>query len=226
MIARLRLQPDDLGVGLTGQRVRDRLIEDLRAAGIADERVLEAIRSVPRHRFVDEALASRAYENNALPIGHGQTISQPYVVAKMTAALLRDGSPRRVLEIGTGSGYQAAVLAALGLEVFTVERIGDLLRTARKRFRALGLHVRSKHDDGRLGWPEQAPFDAILVTAAGPALVEALLEQLAPGGVLVAPVGTAGAQTLLRLCKDADGAITQEDLGAVVFVPLLSGMID
>lgn len=226
MIARLRLQPDDLGVGLTGQRVRDRLIEDLRAAGIADERVLEAIRSVPRHRFVDEALASRAYENNALPIGHGQTISQPYVVAKMTAALLRDSSPRRVLEIGTGSGYQAAVLAALGLEVFTVERIGDLLRAARKRFRALGLHVRSKHDDGRLGWPEQAPFDAILVTAAGPALVEALLEQLAPGGVLVAPVGTAGAQALLRLCKDADGAITQEDLGAVVFVPLLSGMID
>ncbi|MFN3310779.1 protein-L-isoaspartate(D-aspartate) O-methyltransferase [Thermomonas sp. S9] len=226
MIARLRLQPADVGMGLTGQRVRDRLIEDLRGGGIADERVLNAIRTVPRHQFVDEALASRAYENNALPIGHGQTISQPYVVAKMTEALLRDGSPKRVLEVGTGSGYQAAVLAALGLEVFTVERIGDLLRTARKRFRALGLHVRSKHDDGRIGWPEQAPFDAIIVTAAGPALVEALLEQLAPGGVLVAPVGTAGAQTLLRLCKDADGAITQEDLGAVVFVPLLSGMID
>ncbi|MGE4365933.1 protein-L-isoaspartate(D-aspartate) O-methyltransferase [Thermomonas sp.] len=226
MIARLRLQPADVGMGLTGQRVRDRLIEDLRAGGIADERVLNAIRTVPRHQFVDEALASRAYENNALPIGHGQTISQPYVVAKMTAALLRDGSPRRVLEVGTGSGYQAAVLAALGMDVFTVERIGDLLRTARKRFRALGLHVRSKHDDGRLGWPEQAPFDAIIVTAAGPALVDALLEQLAPGGVLVAPVGATGAQTLLRLRKQAEGGITREDLGAVVFVPLLSGMID
>lgn len=226
MIARLRLQPADVGMGLTGQRVRDRLIEDLRAGGIADECVLNAIRTVPRHQFVDEALASRAYENNALPIGHGQTISQPYVVAKMTAALLRDGSPRRVLEVGTGSGYQAAVLAALGMDVFTVERIGDLLRTARKRFRALGLHVRSKHDDGRLGWPEQAPFDAIIVTAAGPALVDALLEQLAPGGVLVAPVGATGAQTLLRLRKEAEGGITREDLGAVVFVPLLSGMID
>ncbi|MBN8715524.1 MAG: protein-L-isoaspartate(D-aspartate) O-methyltransferase [Xanthomonadales bacterium] len=226
MIARLRLQPADVGMGLTGQRVRDRLIEDLRAGGIADERVLNAIRTVPRHQFVDEALASRAYENNALPIGHGQTISQPYVVAKMTAALLRDGSPRRVLEVGTGSGYQAAVLAALGMDVFTVERIGDLLRTARKRFRALGLHVRSKHDDGRLGWSEQAPFDAIIVTAAGPALVDALLEQLAPGGVLVAPVGATGAQTLLRLRKQAEGGITREDLGAVVFVPLLSGMID
>lgn len=226
MIARLRLQPADVGMGLTGQRVRDRLIEDLRAGGIADERVLNAIRTVPRHQFVDEALASRAYENNALPIGHGQTISQPYVVAKMTEALLRDGSPQRVLEVGTGSGYQAAVLAALGLEVFTVERIGDLLRTARKRFRALGLHVRSKHDDGRIGWPEQAPFDAIIVTAAGPALVDALLEQLAPGGVLVAPVGATGAQTLLRLRKEADGGITREELGAVVFVPLLSGMID
>ena len=226
MTARLRLQPADVGLGMTGQRARDRLIADLRAAGIADERVLNAIRTVPRHQFVDEALASRAYENNALPIGHGQTISQPYVVAKMTEALLRDGSPQRVLEVGTGSGYQAAVLAALGLEVFTVERIGDLLRTARKRFRALGLHVRSKHDDGRIGWPEQAPFDAIIVTAAGPALVDALLEQLAPGGVLVAPVGATGAQTLLRLRKEADGGITREELGAVVFVPLLSGMID
>lgn len=225
MIARIRLQPADLGMGLTGQRVRDRLIEDLRNGGISDERVLNAIRTVPRHRFVDEALASRAYENNALPIGHGQTISQPYVVAKMTEALLRDG-PRRALEVGTGSGYQAAVLAALGLEVYTVERIGDLLRTARKRFRALGLHVRSKHDDGRMGWPEEAPFDAILVTAAGPALVEALLDQLAPGGVLVAPIGVAGAQTLLRMHKGADGVITREELGAVVFVPLLSGLVD
>ena len=225
MISRLRLQPADVGMGLTGQRVRDRLIDDLRKGGIKDERVLNAIRTVPRHQFVDEALASRAYENNALPIGHGQTISQPYVVAKMTEALL-ESSPKRVLEIGTGSGYQGAVLAALGLEVFTVERIGELLRTARKRFRTLGLHLRSKHDDGRIGWPEEGPFDAIIVTAAAPALVDALTEQLAVGGTLVAPVGGASGQNLLRLRKDAEGGIEQTDLGPEIFVPLLSGMTD
>ena len=230
MIARMRLQPADIGSGLTGQRVRDRLIDWLRAGSpqydaITDERVLNAIRTVPRHQFVDEALATRAYENNALPIGHGQTISQPFVVAKMTEALLRD-APRKVLEVGTGSGYQAAVLAALGINVFTVERIGDLLRNARKRFRALGLHVRSKHDDGRIGWPEEGPFDGVIVTAAGPALVEALTQQLAPGGVLVAPVGGSNGQSLLRLKKDAAGRIEQQDLGPVVFVPLLSGMVD
>ena len=225
MIARLRLQPADIGMGMTSQRVRDRLIERLRENGIADERVLNAIRTVPRHQFVDEALATRAYEDTALPIGHGQTISQPWVVAKMTEALL-EAAPRTVLEIGTGSGYQAAVLAALGIEVYTVERIGELLRQARKRFRALGLHVRSKHDDGRIGWPEEAPFDAVIVTAAGPALVEALTRQLAPGGVLVAPVGGPGGQSLLRLRKDADGSIEQQNLGPVVFVPLLSGMVD
>ena len=225
MISRLRLQPADVGMGLTGQRVRDRLIDDLRKGGIKDERVLNAIRTVPRHQFVDEALATRAYEDTALPIGHGQTISQPYVVAKMTEALL-ESSPKRVLEIGTGSGYQGAVLAALGLEVFTVERIGELLRTARKRFRTLGLHLRSKHDDGRIGWPEEGPFDAIIVTAAAPALVDALTEQLAAGGTLVAPVGGASGQNLLRLRKDAEGGIEQTDLGPVIFVPLLSGMTD
>lgn len=221
----LRLRPADVGIGMTGQRARDRLIEDLRGSGIADERVLNAIRTVPRHQFVDEALASRAYENNALPIGHGQTISQPWVVAKMTEALLR-AAPKRVLEVGTGSGYQAAVLAALGVKVYTVERIGDLLRVARKRFRDLGLHIRSKHDDGRIGWPEEAPFDAIIITAAGPALVDAMLEQLAPGGMLVAPVGPSSGQALLCLHKQADGEISSEDLGAVSFVPLLSGVVD
>ena len=231
MISRLRLQPGDVGMGMTSQRVRDRLIERLRAGsaqcpGIADERVLNAIRTVPRHQFVDEALATRAYEDTALPIGNGQTISQPWVVAKMTAALLESGMPKRVLEIGTGSGYQAAILAALGIEVFTVERIGDLLRTARKRFRTLGLHVRSKHDDGRIGWPEEAPFDAIIVTAAAPALVDALTAQLAPGGTLVAPVGGASSQTLLCLRKDAEGVIEQREIAPVVFVPLLSGMVD
>ncbi len=227
MTARLRLQPEAVGVGMTSQRVRDRLIERLRANGIADERVLNAIRTVPRHLFVDEAFATRAYEDTALPIGHNQTISQPWVVAKMTEALFADGAqPKKVLEVGTGSGYQGAILAALGLEVFTVERIGDLLRQARKRFRSLGLTVRSRHDDGRIGWPEAAPFDGIVVTAAAPALVEALTAQLAPGGTLVAPVGGAEAQSLLRLRKDATGAIVQDDLGPVVFVPLLSGMLD
>lgn len=226
MTPRLRLQPEALGVGMTSQRVRDRLIERLRANGIRDERVLNAIRTVPRHLFVDEALATRAYEDTALPIGHGQTISQPWVVARMTEALFEDGhQPRRVLEVGTGSGYQAAVLAALGLEVHTVERIGDLLRVARKRFRSLGLNVRSKHDDGRAGWAENGPYDGILVTAGAAALVDALTEQLAPGGVLVAPVGAANAQQLLMLRRQADGSLLRRELGQVVFVPLLSGTL-
>ncbi|RDZ29155.1 protein-L-isoaspartate(D-aspartate) O-methyltransferase [Lysobacter silvisoli] len=226
MSVRMRLQPDAIGTGLTSQRVRDRLVERLRDNGIGDERVLNAIRTVPRHLFVDEALATRAYEDTALPIGHGQTISQPWVVAKMTEALLADGVPAKVLEIGTGSGYQAAILAALGLEVHTVERIGELLRVARKRFRQLGLNVRSKHDDGRIGWPENGPFDAIIVTAAAPALVDALTAQLAPGGTLIAPVGGASSQSLLKLRKDAEGNVSQTTLAPVVFVPLLSGMID
>ena len=227
MTPRLRLQPEAIGVGMTSQRVRDRLIERLRENGIRDERVLNAIRTVPRHLFVDEALATRAYEDTALPIGHGQTISQPWVVARMTEALFEGGhKPKKVLEVGTGSGYQAAVLAALGLEVHTVERIGDLLRVARKRFRSLGLNVRSRHDDGRVGWPENGPYDGILVTAGAPALVDALGEQLAPGGVLVAPVGPANAQQLLMLRREGDGSISRRDLGPVVFVPLLSGTVD
>ena len=230
MSLRMRLQPEAIGSGMTSQRVRDRLVDRLRggAAGgeaISDERVLTAIRTVPRHLFVDEALATRAYEDTALPIGHGQTISQPWVVARMTEVLMQ-ASPQKVLEIGTGSGYQAAILAALGLEVHTVERIGELLRTARKRFRQLGMNIRSKHDDGRIGWPENGPFDAIIVTAAAPALVDALGEQLAPEGVLVAPVGGATSQSLLVLHKAADGTLSQRMLGPVVFVPLLSGMVD
>lgn len=232
MTARIHLHKGAVGVGMTSQRVRDRLIERLRTTGISDERVLNAIRAVPRHLFVDEALATRAYEDTALPIGHGQTISQPWVVAKMTQTILEDateradGKPLRVLEIGTGSGYQGAILAALGLEVFTVERIGELLRTARKRFRTLGFNVRSKHDDGRIGWPELAPFDAIVVTAAAPALVDALTAQLAPGGALVCPVGGSGQQSLVRLRKDANGAIDEAHLAPVTFVPLLPGMVD
>jgi protein-L-isoaspartate(D-aspartate) O-methyltransferase len=226
MTASMRLKPEAIGMGMTSQRVRDRLIERLRSNGIRDERVLNAIRTVPRHLYVDEALATRAYEDTALPIGHGQTISQPWVVAKMTEAILDGASPKKVLEIGTGSGYQATILAALGMEVYTVERIGELLRIARKRFRSLGLNVRSKHDDGRIGWPEEGPFDAIIVTAGAPALVDALTDQLAPGGTLVAPVGGASSQSLLRLRRSVDGDIEQTDLAPVVFVPLLSGMID
>jgi protein-L-isoaspartate(D-aspartate) O-methyltransferase len=226
VIRSLRLQPEAAGLGMTSQRVRDRLIERLREAGIVDEDVLNVMRVLPRHLFIDEALASRAYEDNALPIGHGQTISQPWVVARMTEAVLRHDDPRKVLEIGTGSGYQAAILAALGLEVYTVERIGDLLRQARKRFRQLGLSLRSKHDDGRIGWPEHGPYDAILITAAAPALVDALIDQLAPGGRLIAPVGSAGEQTLVQLVHAADGGIEQTALAPVVFVPLLAGTLD
>ena len=187
---------------MTSQRARDRMIDRLRSeGGIRDERVLSAMRSMPRHLFIDEALASRAYEDTALPIGNGQTISQPWVVARMTEALLEHGMPKKVLEIGTGSGYQAAVLATLGLEVYTVERIEELLRIARRRFRNLGLNLRTKHDDGRLGWPEHGPFDAIIVTAAGADLDRSLLEQLADGGTLIAPVGGSASQKLLRTRK-------------------------
>jgi protein-L-isoaspartate(D-aspartate) O-methyltransferase len=208
---------------MTSQRARDRLAERLQAEGIRDRRVLDVIRELPRHLFIDEALASRAYEDTALPIGHGQTISQPWVVARMTEALIEQRLPRRVLEIGTGSGYQCAVLARLVEQVHTVERIDELLRNARRRFRKLGLaNIRSRHDDGRLGWPDEAPFDAIIVTAAGAELEDALLAQLAPEGCLVAPVGPAGRQNLLRVRADADGR-RRESLGTVSFVPLLGG---
>ena len=218
-------KPEAQGLGMTSQRARDRMVARLRAeGGIRDERVLTALRSLPRHLFIDEALASRAYEDTALPIGNGQTISQPWVVARMTEALIEHGLPKKVLEIGTGSGYQGAVLATLGLEVYTVERIDELLRAARRRFRNLGLNLRSKHDDGRLGWPEHGPFDGIVVTAAGAALESSLLDQLAVDGTLVAPVGGTSTQSLLRLRRTADG-IVQEDLGQVVFVPLLAGTL-
>ena len=225
MTAHFHSQPAARGQGMTSQRARDRMIERLRAeGGISDERVLTAMRTVPRHLFIDEALASRAYEDTALPIGNGQTISQPWVVARMTAALIENGIPQRVLEVGTGSGYQASVLATLGLETYSVERIEELLRVARRRFRSLGLNVRTRHDDGRAGWPEYAPFDGIIVTAGAAALEASLFEQLPEGGTLVAPIGAANGQRLLRI-RRIDGALVQEDLGAVVFVPLLPGTL-
>ncbi len=215
--------PAARGLGMTSQRARDRLVDDLAKNGIRDRRVLDVMRQLPRHLFIDEALASRAYENTALPIGQGQTISQPFIVARMTEALIEAKRPSRVLEVGTGSGYQCAVLAQLVEHVYTVERIDELLRNARRLFRKLGIaNVRSRHADGRLGWPEEAPFDAIILTAAGTQLEDALLGQLAPDGCLVAPVGPAGRQQLLRVRAGDDGWV-RESLGAVSFVPLLGG---
>lgn len=212
------------GSGMTSQRARDRLVATLRAEGITDARVLDVLRNMPRHLFLDEALAARAYENNALPIGLGQTISQPWVVARMTELLIEDHVPDRVLEIGTGSGYQAAVLAALVGTVYTVERIEELLRKARRLFRNLKIaNIRSRHDDGNIGWPAEAPFDAIVLTAAGETVPRALCEQLVDGGVLVAPVGPPREQRLVRWRRDGEDW-RREDLNAVSFVPLLGGL--
>lgn len=214
------------GIGMTSQRARDRLVERLVAEGISDKRVLHAMREVPRHLFMEEAMASHAYDNTALPIGHAQTISQPVVVAKMTEAALGDAESgtKRVLEIGTGSGYQAAVLACVFDEVFSLERIDDLSRMARRRLRKLGYsNVRARHDDGCAGWPEKAPFDAIVITAGGAAVDERLLEQLGDGGRLIAPVGGADEQRLLLFTRHGDD-YEQQDLGAAVFVPLLGGL--
>jgi len=212
------------GIGMTSERTRRRLIEKLREQGITDERVLGAMTETPRHMFVDEALSSRAYENSALPIGRSQTISQPLVVAMMTEAAMGASKREKALEIGTGSGYQAAVLARLFNKVFSTERIGELARLARQRLHALKIHnVYSRHADGLDGWPGQAPFDAILVTAGG-RIPQALFEQLGDGGVLVAPVGeSGGGQQLVRYTRDAD-EFERENLGAVSFVPLLGGL--
>jgi len=211
------------GIGMTSRRTRDRLIDRLKQEGIENNEVLEVMRGIPRHIFVDEALASRAYEDTALPIGFGQTISQPYVVARMTEALLRDGPVKKVLEIGTGSGYQAAILAKLAAEVYSVERIDALLKLARKRFQDLGIrNVRLKHFDGRLGWPEYAPYDGILATAAPAEVPGALLEQLAVGGRLVIPIGGRGTQELRLITRTGEG-YEQELLDLVSFVPMLAG---
>jgi len=225
MIHRRKLKTIPQGIGMTSQGTRDRLVERLRRNGIDDERVLKAIATIPRHEFVDEALSSRAYEDTALPIGLSQTISQPWVVAKMTQALLDGGSPDKVLEVGTGSGYQSAILACLVSRVFTVERIEELLKQARRRFHRLGLHnIFTRYADGHLGWPSQAPFDGIIVTAAAIGVPAELIGQLRIGGVLVVPVEKAGAQRLLAIRRTEEG-VDEEDLGGVVFVPMLSGLL-
>jgi protein-L-isoaspartate(D-aspartate) O-methyltransferase len=213
------------GIGMTSARTRERLIQRLIDQGIQNPDVLDRIRSVPRHVFVDEALASRAYEDTALPIGYGQTISQPYIVARMTEALLANQTLYNVLEIGTGGGYQTAVLAPLVTKISTVERIAPLLARAKLRLKELGIkNVRFRHGDGTLGWKVHAPYDGILVAAAPHAVPQALLEQLAPsGGRLVAPVGPEGHQELVRIIR-RDEHYVRERLGPVAFVPLLGGL--
>lgn len=220
---------DSTGIGMTSARTRDRLIQRLRDSGIRDERVIEAIRAVPRHRFIEEALAHRAYEDTALPIGHGQTISQPFIVARMTEALLGSDlpdqvpiRPARVLEVGTGCGYQTAVLSQLCDQVYTIERVEPLFNEARRRLRQIGAHnVYFRLGDGSLGWGEHAPYDSILVAAAPEEVPPALLEQLAIGGRLLIPVGGQGSQELLRITRTADG-YRRERLDRVLFVPLIT----
>ena len=211
------------GIGMTSARTRDRLVERLRKGGIRSTAVLEQIRNVPRHLFVDEALASRAYEDTALPIGLGQTISQPYVVARMSEALLDGFEGDSVLEIGTGCGYQTAVLAPLVKKIYTVERIRELSQKSRQRLRDLDIYnVQFRPGDGWEGWAKYAPYDGILVAAAAAEVPQKLLEQLAPGGRLIIPVGPSGRQDLIVVTRTGD-QYEQESLGEVSFVPLVKG---
>jgi len=211
---------------MTSQRTRDRLIERLRAKGIQNERVLDAMRTMPRHLFVDEAMSSRAYEDSSLPIGHGQTISQPFIVARMTEVLLSRGVPEVVLEVGTGSGYQAAILSQLVPKVYSVERIVALQAQARERFHMLGINnISLKHSDGSWGWPQFGPYKAIIVTAAPEEVPQGLLEQLDIGGMMVIPVGSQqGVQKLLLITRE-ENQFVEEELDAVKFVPMLNGAV-
>ena len=211
------------GIGMTSARTRDRLVRRLTEQGIRSAEVLEQIRNVPRHLFVDEALASRAYEDTALPIGLGQTISQPFIVARMTEALVNNFAGGNVLEIGTGCGYQTAVLSPLVKKIYTVERIPELLRKARKRLRQLDIYnVQFRQGDGWQGWRKYGPYDGIVVTAAAEELPVKLLEQLTPGGRLIIPIGPAGLQELTMVTRQSDH-FARTSLGAVSFVPLVKG---
>jgi protein-L-isoaspartate(D-aspartate) O-methyltransferase len=213
------------GVGMTSQRTRARMVHRLRDQGIRDERVLAAMAAVPRHLFVEEALASRAYDDTALPIGFGQTISQPHVVAKMIEKLIAGKSPGKALEVGTGCGYQAAVLAHVFPEVYSIERIKALLERARRNLLALRLkNLRLAHGDGYAGLEGAAPFQAIIVAAAAPRLPEALLRQLAPGGRMVLPLASGGGQRLLLVERSGRGFFESE-LDAVRFVPMEAGKV-
>ncbi len=209
------------GIGMTSDRTRLRMVERLRATGIADERVLSAMEEVSRHLFVDEAIANRAYEDSALPIGWGQFISAPYIVARMIELLCAGSRPRKVLEVGTGCGYQAVVLSRIAQEVYSVERLGQLLTKTRSRLWNLKVtNLRLKHGDGRLGLPEAAPFDGIIVAAAAPVIPQALLDQLSPEGRLVIPVGQDNHQQL-TVVERRDGEWVTSTVEAVRFVPLL-----
>ena len=212
------------GIGMTSARTRDRLVQRLREQGITNAQVLERIRNVPRHIFVDEALGSRAYEDTALPIGFGQTISQPYIVARMTEALLEGSAPSKVLEVGSGCGYQTAVLAPLVTKLYSIERIEPLFLRAKLRLDELEVkNVRMKHGDGTQGWKSIAPFDGILVAAAPLIVPEALLQQLQVGGRLIVPVGAEGKQELIRFTRK-ENRMERQSLGPVSFVPLLGGV--
>jgi protein-L-isoaspartate(D-aspartate) O-methyltransferase len=209
---------------MTSSRTRDRMVNRLIEQGIRDLNVIEVMRATPRHIFLDEALAHRAYEDTALPIGHSQTLSQPYIVARMTEALLADGPLEKVLEIGTGSGYQTAVLAQLVGQVFSVERIKALQDQARVRLGLLKLHnVRLRHTDGGMGWPEEAGFDGIIATAAPLGIPKALIAQLNEGGRLIIPVGGGEVQDLLLITRRGDSHETRV-LEQVRFVPMLGGV--
>lgn len=211
------------GIGMTSRRTRMRLVQRLREAGIESDRVLEIMGEVPRHIFLDEALSHRAYEDTSLPIGYGQTLSQPYIVARMTELMLAHG-PARVLELGTGSGYQTAVLSRLFPEIYSVERIKALQDRARERLRQLqARNVFLKHADGGMGWPERGPFAGIIVTAAPIEIPRELLAQLADGGVLIAPVGEEN-QVLVEVIRRGD-RFEHRELEPVRFVPLLGGVV-
>jgi protein-L-isoaspartate(D-aspartate) O-methyltransferase len=211
------------GIGMTSARTRDRLVQRLRDQGITNLAVLDRIRNLPRHIFVDEALGSRAYEDTALPIGFGQTISQPYIVARMTEALLENGPLHNVLEVGTGCGYQTAVIAPLVGKLHSIERIEPLLTRAKDRLKEIGIrNVRFRHGDGSVGWKSHAPFDGILVAAAPIAVPEMLLQQLAVGGRLIVPIGPEGEQELIRFTR-REQKVDRHSLGPVAFVPLLGG---
>ncbi|WP_455212197.1 protein-L-isoaspartate(D-aspartate) O-methyltransferase [Kaarinaea lacus] len=218
------MKPEHRGIGMTSQRTRERMIKRLQEQGIADTRVLDVMRTLPRHIFVDEALASRSYEDTALPIGYGQTISQPYIVARMTEILLETNTALdKVLEVGTGSGYQTAVLAKLIRSVYSVERIRPLQDNARRRFQELNLYnIMLHHSDGTWGWQDHAPYDGIIVTAAPAQIPDSLLEQLALGGRLVTPVG--GQQQHLTVITKTSAGYEQQVVKQVTFVPMLSGL--
>jgi len=213
------------GIGMTSQRTRDRLIRRLRQQGIDNELVLDVMGRIPRHLFIDEALAHRAYEDTALPIGYGQTISQPFIVAHMTQLLLQHGKPNSVLEIGTGCGYQTAVLASIFPQVYSVERIQTLYLQAKKRLAGLEFfNIQLRHTDGSGGWPNPSySFDRIIMTAACSEIPENLTQQLGKNGIMVFPFDDGRDQTLTRLSRGEDGLVS-ESLEKVIFVPLLPGL--